>query len=152
MERERLEINTVGVSRQNSMNMLRQIVGLTGPGSRVTVLSYSVTDGWLRQLLKLRSEMKVARVTVVLDRDVMIRHRQLLNQLQNVADDIFLTDSHAKAYLSEGENYQLAVITSANATQNYRNECHYTTDRPAEIARIKRDIEGILRSSYRIGP
>ena len=148
---EKIEVNSVRIARQNSMNMLRQIVAMVGKEASITILSYSVTDGWLRQLQHLKEEMKVAHVTVILDRDVMIRHRQLLNQLQTVADEIFLTDSHAKAYIAKGKEYEIAVITSANATQNYRNECFYTTDRPSELARIKADVGTILRQSFRIG-
>jgi len=148
---EAIEVNSVRITRQNSMNMLRQIVAMVGKEAVITVLSYSVTDGWLRQLAKLKEEMEIAKVTVVLDRVVMIRHRQLLDQLESVADEVFLSDSHAKAYLAEGKKYELAVITSANATQNYRNECYYITDRPEEIARIKADIGGILRESFQIG-
>lgn len=151
MQEERLEVNTVRIARQNSMNMLRQIAEMAGKGCEVTILSYSVTDGWMRQLLKLRAEMQIARVTVILDRDVMIRHRQLLDQLLNVADSVHLTDSHAKAYLAKGKDHSIAVITSANATQNYRNECYYTTDRPGEIQRIEDDVREILRRSYEIG-
>ena len=148
MQEERLEVNTVRVARQNSMNMLRQIVQMAGKGCDLIVLSYSVTDGWLRQLAKLRREMQIRSITFVLDRNVMVRHRQLLEQLKNVADSIHLSDSHAKAYLAKGENHSLAVITSANATQNYRNECFYTTDRPGEIGRIEDDIREILRQAY----
>lgn len=151
MEIAKIEVNSVRVARQNSMNMLRQIVAMVGKGAKVTVISYSVTDGWLRQLMKLKEEMEVEKVTVILDRDVMIRHRQLLNQLQNVADEIFLSDSHAKAYIAQGKEYEVAVITSANATQNYRNECFYTTDRPTELERLKDDVGTILRQSFRIG-
>lgn len=151
MQGDSIVPNTARVTRQNSMGMLRDIVTMAGKGCSVTVLSYSVTDGWMRQLLKLRREMGISNVTVVLDRTVMTRHRQLLAQLQNVADDIYLTDSHAKAYVACGKEYEIAVITSANATQNYRNECYYSTDRPGEIQRIKDDIGDILRQSYRIG-
>lgn len=147
---EKIEVNSVRIARQNSMNMLKQIVAMVGKGAEITVLSYSVTDGWLRQLMKLKEEMEIAKVTVILDRDEMIRHRQLLNQLESVADEIYLSDSHAKAYLAKGKQYELAVITSANATQNYRNECFYTTDRPAELERLKADVGEILRQAFRV--
>ena len=146
----KIEVNSVRIARQNSMNMLKQIVAMVGKGAEITVLSYSVTDGWLRQLMKLKEEMEIAKVTVILDRDVMIRHRQLLNQLESVADEIYLSDSHAKAYLAKGKQYELAVITSANANQNYRNECFYTTDRPAELERLKADVGEILRQAFRV--
>lgn len=149
---EALVIPGVRVSRQNSMQMLRQIVQMTGEESTLVIFSYSVTDGWLRQLMKMRQEYKVSHITLVLDRDVMIRHREKLLQIERVADACFLTDSHAKVYLSKGKTKSIALITSANATNNYRNECYYGTDRPTELEQIERDIRTILDSSDRIVP
>lgn len=134
------------------MQILRQIARMTGPDSELVIFSYSVTDGWLRQLMKLREEMEVNRITLVLDRDVMVRHREKLVQIQQVADEAWLTDSHAKVYLSRGKNRTIAVITSANATNNYRNECYYATDRPRETEQIEGDIRTILAASDRIAP
>lgn len=147
---EPLTIPGVRVSRTNSMQMLRLIVQMTGNGSKLVIFSYSVTDGWLRQLMKLRQEYQVQHITLVLDRAVMIRHREKLLQIQRVADECYLTDSHAKVYLSQGDTQSIALITSANATNNYRNECYYGTDRPREIEQITRDIRGILEVSDRI--
>lgn len=147
---EPLTIPGVRVSRTNSMQMLRQITQMTGTGSELVIFSYSVTDGWLRQLMKLRQEYQVQHIILVLDREVMIRHREKLMQIQRVADACYLTDSHAKVYLSKGMERSIALITSANATNNYRNECYYGTDRPAEIEQITRDIRGILETSNRI--
>ena len=149
---EPLTIPGVRVSRVNSMQILRQIVQMTGTDSELVIFSYSVTDGWLRQLLKLRADFNISHITLVLDRDVMIRHREKLMQIQHVADEAYLTDSHAKLYLSRGKELTLAVITSANATNNYRNECYYATDRPAELEQITRDIRTILEASDRIAP
>ena len=145
-----LTIPSVRVSRVNSMQILRQIVQMTGSDSELVIFSYSVTDGWLRQLLKLRADMNICRITLALDRDVMIRHREKLMQIQQVADEAYLMDSHAKLYLSRGKERTIAVITSANATNNYRNECYYATDRPAELEQITRDIRTILDASERI--
>lgn len=149
---EALVIPGVRVSRQNSMQMLRQIVQMTGEESTLVIFSYSVTDGWLRQLMKMRQEYKVSHITLVLDRDVMIRHREKLLQIERVADACYLSDSHAKVYLSQGKTKSIALITSANATNNYRNECYYGTDRPTELEQIERDIRGILEASDRIVP
>ena len=149
---EPLTIPGVRVSRTNSMQMLRQIVQMTGNGSKLVIFSYSVTDGWLRQLMKLRQEYQVQHITLVLDREVMIRHREKLMQIQRVANACYLTDSHAKVYLSQGKERTIALITSANATNNYRNECYYATDRPGEIEQITRDIRRILEASNRIAP
>ena len=149
---EPLTIPGARVGRQNSMQMLRQIVQMTGSESELVIFSYSVTDGWLRQLLKLRLEYNVRHITLVLDRDVMVRHREKLTQIQQVADEAWLTDSHAKVYFSRGKERTIALITSANATNNYRTECYYGTDKPAETGQIERDIRAILAASDRIVP
>lgn len=150
MQDEKITVPSVRVGRQNSMNLLRQIAEMAGKNCSITVLSYSVTDGWLRQLGKLRRDFDINKVTIVLDRDVMIRHRQLLNQLENTVDEIYLSDSHAKMYLAQSEKYEVAVITSANATNNYRNECYYATDRKPELEQLTADLRGILGKAFRI--
>ena len=149
---ERLKVPEVRVCRQNSMRILRQIVEMTGSGSSLTIFSYSVTDGWLRQLSKLREDFSISHVTLALDRDVMVRHREKLIQIERVADECHLTDSHAKLYLSDGPDGKIAVITSANATNNYRNECYYATDKKEDIRQIERDIRAILATADRIVP
>ena len=132
------------------MQILRQIVQMTGPQSELVIFSYSVTDGWLRQLQKLKQEYQVQNIILVLDKAVMVRQREKLIQIQHVANAAYLTDSHAKLYFSRGKNKTIAIITSANATNNYRNECYYATDRTAELEQIGRDIRTILGASDRI--
>ena len=136
--------------RQNSMNILRQITAMAGHGCSIVIMTYSVTDGWLRQLLKLIGEFHVVKTVLVLDRDVMIRHREKLLQIERIATECHLTDSHAKLYYANGPDGAVAVITSANATNNYRNECYYATDRPDEIRTIESDIRTILANAVRI--
>lgn len=132
------------------MNLIKFIVNEAGVGCSLTIFSYSITDIWIRQLMNLRHQYKVSKIIMVLDRDVIIRHREKLNQLQFVADELYLTDSHAKAYICRSEKRNIAVITSANATQNYRNEGYYITDRTEEINAIEDDVRGILREAAQI--
>lgn len=132
------------------MNLIKFIVNEAGVGCSLTILSYSITDIWIRQLMNLRHQYKMSKIIMLLDRDVIIRHREKLNQLQFVVDELYLTDSHAKAYICNSEKRNIAVITSANATQNYRNEGYYITDRPEELEAIQDDIGNILGESCQI--
>ena len=145
-----LTVPSVRVTRANSMQLLRDGVGWLGGCNRLTILTYSITDGWMRQLLKLKMEFCIEHITLVLDRTVMERHREKLIQLERVADEVYLTDSHAKVYFIEAGMKRLAIITSANATNNYRNECYYATAGKKETAEINSDICGIIRESYQI--
>ena len=132
------------------MNLLKFIVSAAGVGCSLTIFSYSITDGWMRQLMNLRHQFKISKIIMVLDRDVIIRHREKLNQLQFIADELYLTDSHAKVYICSSDNCKIAIVTSANATQNYRNEGYYITDRTEEVNTIEADVRDILGESSRI--
>lgn len=145
-----LTVPSVRVTRANSMQLLRDGVEWLGGCNRLTILTYSITDGWMRQLLKLKTEFCIEHITLVLDRTVMERHREKLIQLERVADEVYLTDSHAKVYFIEADMMRLAIITSANATNNYRNECYYATAGRKETAEIATDICGIIRDAYQI--
>lgn len=145
-----LTVPSVRVTRANSMQLLRDGVEWLGGCDRLTILTYSITDGWMRQLLKLKLEYNIGHVALVLDRTVMERHREKLNQLEGVADEVYLTDSHAKVYFIEAGKRKLAIITSANATNNYRNECYYATSEKEKTRGIETDIRAIIRESYQI--
>jgi len=145
-----LTVPSVRVTRANSMQLLRDGVDWLGGCNRLTILTYSITDGWMRQLLKLKLEYNIGHIALILDRTVMERHREKLNQLECVADEVYLTDSHAKVYFIEAGEKRLAIITSANATNNYRNECYYATAGRKETAEIAADIYGIIRDAYQI--
>lgn len=145
-----LTVPSVRVARANSMQLLHDGVEWLGGCERLTILTYSITDGWMRQLLKLKLEYQVGHITLVLDRTVMERHREKLIQLESVAEEVYLTDSHAKVYFLEKAGKRLAIITSANATNNYRIECYYASASKRETGRIETDIRAIIRDSYQI--
>lgn len=142
-------METLRVTRTSSMSIISTLLDLTGDGSEITVFSYSITDVWMRRIINMRAAGKISRVVMVLDRDVMIRHREKLNQLQFAADEVYLTDTHAKIYLCKNNGITAAAVTSANATNNLRHECFYITDgQPTK--QLEDDIRGILAESYRI--
>lgn len=132
------------------MAIVRELLEKAGKGAELTLFSYSITDVWMRQLINLKVEMAVGKVIMVLDRDVIVRHREKLNQLQFVADEVYLTDTHAKVYLAKNNDYTIAAVTSANATNNLRHECFFITDRREFTGQIQDDIGGIVGLSYRI--
>jgi hypothetical protein len=131
------------------MRIVREIVENTGDVQELVVFSYSITDVWMRQLMNLKTEKGIAKVVMVFDRDVIIRHREKLHQLQFIADEVYLTDTHAKVYMASNNNKTTVAVTSANATNNLRNECFFITDGP-ETEEIQSDIRGILAGAFRV--
>lgn len=140
---------TLRLERTSSMAIVREIVERTGDMALLIVFSYSVTDVWIRQLMNLRREKQIEKVVMVLDRDVIIRHREKLHQLQFAADEVYLTDTHAKIYLAKNKCKTTAAVTSANATNNLRNECYFITDGPV-TGQIEDDIRRVLAEAYRV--
>lgn len=137
------------IERTSSMRIVREIVENTGSVQELVIFSYSITDVWIRQLLNLRTEKDIKRVVMVFDRDVMIRHREKLHQLQFVADEVYLTDTHAKVYLAINNENTTAAVTSANATNNLRNECYYITD-GIQAKELEQDVRGLLAGAVRV--
>lgn len=95
----------LSLERISSMTIVREIIDHTGVVDELLIFSYSVTDVWIRQLLNLRHEKSIGKIIMVLDYDVMIRHREKLNQLQFVADEVYLTDTHAKVYIAKKQKH-----------------------------------------------
>jgi hypothetical protein len=142
-------IQRLRIERTSSMRIVREIVENTGDVQELVVFSYSITDVWMRQLMNLKTEKGIAKVVMVFDRDVIIRHREKLHQLQFIADEVYLTDTHAKVYMASNNNKTTVAVTSANATNNLRNECFFITDGP-ETEEIQSDIRGILAGAFRV--
>lgn len=142
-------IQRLRIERTSSMRIVREIVENTGDVQELVVFSYSITDVWMRQLMNLKTEKGIAKVVMVFDRDVIIRHREKLHQLQFIADEVYLTDTHAKVYMASNNNKTTVAVTSANATNNLRNECFFITDGPG-TEEIQSDIKGILAGAFRV--
>ncbi len=70
--------------------------------------------------------------------------------LENVVDNIYLDNTHAKMIMVENDTFQAVAILSANATMNYRVESAYITNRQEEIQQIKNDLQAIYDNSNSI--
>lgn len=152
-----MEIPGVNIERCNSFSILEGMLehlereNLVGGGeTEVFICSYAVTDAWLRRLQLLRLSGRISKAEFLLDLDVMVRHRELLLQLERVCDGVWLTQTHAKMIIVRSRSRCVAAVMSANATQNYRTEVYYVTDRPIETDRLRQQLAGILAGARRI--
>ena len=145
------EIPGLHIQRFDSFSLLESMLCSTEEACRVTVCTYAVTEGWLRRLALLKRAGKISAATLVLDYTVMIRHREKLPLLRGVCDQVYLTNSHAKLMLVEGcAGFQATAVCSANATNNYRIESYYVSNRTTEVNALRDDLRGILQGAVRI--
>ena len=99
-----MEIPGVYFERCNSFAILEGILEDMPDGVSVTVCSYAVTEVWLRRLQLLRISGRISRVEFLLDFDVMVRHRELLLQLERVCDEVWLTHRDERQRHAELQN------------------------------------------------
>jgi len=136
----------------DSWSILEGMLEHSNSPCSVVVCSFAIAEGWIKRLDKLKQIGKLERITVVLDHAVMTRHRPKIIMLENVVDNIYLNDTHAKMMVVESDSFQAAAILSANATMNYRNESAYVTNRTDELLTIKQELEFIYDHSISVKP
>lgn len=145
-----LKIPSVRIVKCDSFSILSAMLEKTNKACDIVICSYAVTEVWMKRLWGLKMSGKVKKITMLLDFDVMSRHREKLLTLQELCDRLYLISSHAKLLLVESEDFSAVAVMSCNATQNYRIETYYVTNREREIENIRGDLAGIFRESIKI--
>lgn len=145
-----LQIPSITINKADSWSILEGMLEHARQPCSIVICSFSVTDGWIRRLWNLKRDGKVTDITVVLDYAVMTRHREIILFLTNVADKVYLNNTHAKLIYVACEGFESVAVMSANATMNYRIETYYVTDRMDEIEAIKEDLKKIYDNSISI--
>ena len=133
------------VERCNSFNILLDMLEHFSSPAKLSLCSYAIAESWLRRLALLKKKGKINYIKILLDEDVIIRHREKLFFIQNICDEIYFSSSHAKVIILENETTELLAIMSCNATNNYRIETYYITNNHEDIERIRGDLNFIFR-------
>lgn len=145
-----MKIPCVHIVRTDSYSLLNELMDMTQLPCEVTVCSYAITEVWMRGLCRMKETGRISHLRMLLDFDVMNRHREKLFPLKDICDELYLTSSHAKMMLLHSGDFDALAIMSANCTNNYRIESYYVTDRRDEIEDIGRDLAGVLSEAVRI--
>jgi hypothetical protein len=114
---------------------------------KLTICSFAMAEAFARKLLRERS--KIANLTLLLDFTVAKRHRNNLLFLENVADEIYLCNTHAKLVLLESDGFSGVAVMSANATMNLRYECGCISYEKHLIDCIINDLEEMKKNAIR---
>lgn len=138
--------------RVDSWSILEGMLEHSQHPCSIVICSFAMAEGWIKRLSVLKTKGRVERITVIIDYAVMTRHRPKMIMLQNVVDNIYLNNTHAKMILVESSSFAAAAVLSANATMNYRIESAYVTNRTDEIENLKQDLNTIYGNSNSIRP
>jgi hypothetical protein len=101
--------------------MLLGLLNITGP-AEVMISSYAMGETPARLLAQLKDEGVITKLFCVLDDRVDVRSAKSLQLIQSISDSYALVDTHAKVTLIYNEQWRIAVVGSANYTENKRFE------------------------------
>lgn len=108
--------------------LLFHLLATTGP-ARVTLATWSMSETAVRQLVRGLDTGIITQLHALLDGRVRIRTPEVLAFLKCQAARVRITANHAKVTVLQNDTWQIAVVSSANMTNNPRYEatvidCH----------------------------
>lgn len=117
------EANVLWVSdgKWSAHQLLMALLNITGTAD-VYISSYAMSETPARHLVKLRETGIIRSLFCVLDNRVDTRTAGTLQIVKSICNDYALVDTHAKVTLLQNSLWNIAVIGSANYTENNRYE------------------------------
>lgn len=112
--------------------LLMGLLGITGPAD-VYISSYAMGETPARILARLKNDGVIKKLSCVLDNRIDVRTAGSLQLIKGIADRYALIDTHAKVTVIVNDDYHVAVIGSANYTENVRYEAGIITMRRAAV-------------------
>lgn len=120
---------TTGAWSQHEL--LIALTEITGP-CKIYLSTYALSETSARTLQLLKQNATLQELHCLIDNRVDTRSAGSLQLLQSISDSCVLSACHAKATVLVGSYLSVAVIGSANYTENNRLECGLaTTDQDA---------------------
>ena len=122
-------LHCVSAGEWSMHDLLFHILDQTGP-AEVWIASWSITENPCRLLIKGISQGLITKLNILFDWRVKIRCPAAANLAKKHAASCYLTSSHAKVTVVWNEEWQIAIVGSANYTNNPRIEALVITCDP----------------------
>lgn len=127
--------------------LLFHLLTLTGP-ARVTLATWSMSETAVRQLVRGLDAGVITSLHALLDGRVRVRTPEVLAFLNCQAARVRITANHAKVTVIENEAWQIAVVSSANFTNNPRYEASVVAVHPQAAQLHRQWIDAELRKAH----
>ena len=138
----------VSNGKWSTHELLTSLLNITGPAS-VHISSYALSEKPTRQLILLKDAGLITELYCVIDNRVDTRTAVTLQIIKSICDDYALIDTHAKVTVITNGNWSIAVIGSANYTENKRYESGVIICTPAAAAFSIKWIEKALKDGVK---
>lgn len=106
--------------------MLIALLNITGP-AEVFISSYAMSETPARILTQLKNAGDIKQLNCVLDNRVDVRSAGSYQLMLSMCDKLVLVKTHAKVTVIVNDKWKVAVIGSANYTENERYEAGIIT-------------------------
>lgn len=106
--------------------LLLELLNITGP-AEVFISSYAMSETPARILTQLKNAGDIKTLNCVLDNRVDVRSAGSYQLMLSMCDKIVLLKTHAKVTVVINNKWKIAVIGSANYTENERYEAGIIT-------------------------
>jgi hypothetical protein len=114
-------IHFVSMGEWSSHNLLLYLLDQTGPAN-VYISTWSVSENAVRQLIDAIYNKQIQKLYCVFDWRVKLRRPEVFSLVQYNISDIRLTTCHAKVTVIQNDTWHIAIVGSANYTNNPRIE------------------------------
>ena len=131
-------------------NLIEWILEQTGPAA-VTVVTFSMSEEFIRKMLKLQKSGLLKSCAVILDFKAVQKTQKLIRFAQNVFSSVSYCKTHAKLVLIETDNLEFpgVIITgSQNATRGNRSESTVITPDEETFYNLQLKVESLKSMNY----
>ncbi len=131
-------------------NLLEWILNQTG-SAEITVITFSISEEFIRKVHQFRKMGLIAKITVLLDFKAIQKTENLIRFAENTFDEIYYAKTHAKILLVQSNKFRVCVIGSQNATRGNREECELVTTDPVIYENLSNSIQRLKQNAVHRG-
>ncbi|MDD3195327.1 MAG: hypothetical protein PHU68_05960 [Paludibacter sp.] len=123
-------------------NIIECVVGQLGV-SKVTVVTFSVSEEFIRKIWMLRNKKMIDSIILILDFKAAQKIKKIMKLCANVFDQIHYCKIHAKVVILDAAKFSVCVTGSQNATRGNRTESILITTREEIIIPFREKIKDL---------
>lgn len=119
--------------------------------AHITVMTFSISEEFIRKVWQLKELGKIATITVILDFKAMQKTHKIMRFAGNVFTAMYYAKTHAKLILIENELHRISITGSQNFTRGNREENGIVMNNPGVFDSYQTEIERIKSQSVKYG-
>jgi len=133
-------------NRYQLYNLIEWVLKQTGPAV-IKIMSFSISEEFIRKILKLKNAGLIKRVELIVDFKASQKTNRLLRFSENVFDEVSYCKTHAKVVLIESD-LPVVITGSQNATRGNRNESIIITNKTEVYQKLSEKLNQIKSIQY----